>query len=149
MRADVHRFSVIDPGDVSGLRKASEGGSVESSLSSARVMATRLVNDYTRGYLMMSLSQLINGHTGESAQSVYGRVPFIFSRGVEGVLSPHYAVFTVSPDKGGPDKRLGYRGKVRRRRGGHPIGGTRNRVVVVGAGIAGSLIATGLMRGHS
>jgi cyanuric acid amidohydrolase len=53
---------------------------------------------------MMSLSQLINGHTGESAQSVYGRVPFIFSRGVEVVLSPHYAVFTVSPDKGGPDK---------------------------------------------
>jgi hypothetical protein len=95
---------------------------------------------------MMSLSQLINGHTGESAQSVYGRVPFIFSGGVEGVLSPHYAVFTVSPDEGGPD---GYRGKVRRRRGGHPIGGTRNRVVVVGAGIAGSLIATGLMRGHS
>ena len=46
---------------------------------------------------MMSLSQLIGGHTGESAQSVCERVPFIFSGGVEGVLSPHYAVFTVSP----------------------------------------------------
>jgi hypothetical protein len=99
---------------------------------------------------MMSLSQLIDGHTWESAQSVYGRVPFIFSGGVEGVLSPHYEVFTVSPDEGGTRQRRGYRGKVRRRRGGHPSGGTRkNRVVVLGAGITGSLIATGLMRGHS
>jgi hypothetical protein len=74
-----------------------------SSLSSARVTATRLVNDYTRGYLMMSLSQLIDGHR-ENAQSVCGRVPFIFSGGVEGVLSPHYAVFTVSPYEGDPTK---------------------------------------------
>jgi hypothetical protein len=91
-----------------------------SSLSSARVTATRLVNDYTRGYLMMSLSQLIDGHTGESAQSVNGRVPFIFSGGVEGVLSPHYEVFTVSPDEGGPDK-----GPVIAEKSGAGAAGTR------------------------
>ena len=94
---------------------------------------------------MMSLSQLIDAHTGESAQSVYGRVPFIFSGGVEGVLSPHYEVFTVSPNEGGPDK-----GAVIAEKSDADAAGTRkNRVVVLGAGIAGSLIATGLMRGHS
>jgi len=101
VRADVQRFGLIDPGDVSGLRKAIERGSVNAQEIVAVIGKTHgngLVNDYTRGYLMMSLSQLIGGHTGESAQTVCERVPFIFSGGVEGVLSPHYAVFTVSPD---------------------------------------------------
>jgi len=106
VRADVQRFGLIDPGDVSGLRKAIERGSVNPGEIVAVIGKTHgngLVNDYTRGYLMMSLSQLIGGHTGESAQTVCERVPFIFSGGVEGVLSPHYAVFTVSPDGGKAD----------------------------------------------
>jgi cyanuric acid amidohydrolase len=113
VRADVHRFGLIDPGDVSGLRKAIEGGDVKPKEIVAVIGKTHgngLVNDYTRGYLMMSLSFLIGGHTGESAQSVCERVPFIFSGGVEGVLSPHYAVFTVSPDEGkacGPSLAVG------------------------------------------
>jgi cyanuric acid amidohydrolase len=103
VRADVHRFGLIDPGDVSGLRRAIDAGHIEPGQIVAVIGKTHgngLVNDYTRGYLMMSLSQLIGGHTGESAQSVCARVPFIFSGGVEGVLSPHYTVFTVSPDGG-------------------------------------------------
>lgn len=113
MRADVHRFGLIDPGDVSGLRKAIEAGDVKPGEIVAVIGKTHgngLVNDYTRGYLMMSLSQLIGEHTQESAQSVCKRVPFIFSGGVEGVLSPHYAVFTVSPDDdkaGGPALAVG------------------------------------------
>jgi cyanuric acid amidohydrolase len=106
MRADVRRFGLIDPGDVSGLRKAIEAGDIRPKEIVAVIGKTHgngLVNDYTRGYLMMSLSQLIGGHTKESAQSVCERVPFIFSGGVEGVLSPHYAVFTVSPDEGKAD----------------------------------------------
>jgi cyanuric acid amidohydrolase len=103
---DVHRFGLIDPGDVSGLRKAIEGGHVKPKEIVAVIGKTHgngLVDGYTRGHLMMSLSQLIGGHTGESAQSVRERVPFIFSGGVEGVLSPHYAVFTVSPDESNVD----------------------------------------------
>jgi cyanuric acid amidohydrolase len=102
VRTDVHHFGLIDPGDVSGLRKAIGGGYVKPKEIVAVIgkpHGNGLVNDYTRGYLMMSLSQLIGEHTGESAQSVCERVPFIFSGGVEGVLSPHYAVFTVSPDE--------------------------------------------------
>jgi cyanuric acid amidohydrolase len=92
VRADVHRFGLIDPGDVTGLRNAIEHGSVNPREIVAVIGKTHgngLVNDFTRGYLMMSLSQLIGEHTQESAQSVCKRVPFIFSGGVEGVLSPH------------------------------------------------------------
>ena len=85
MRTDVHRFGLIDPGDVSGLRNAIQSGGVKPEEIVAVIGKTHgngLVNDYTRGYLMMSLSQLIGGYTGESAQSVCERVPFIFSGGV-------------------------------------------------------------------
>lgn len=101
MRADVQRFSLVDPGDVSGLREAIDAGQVDPVEIVAVIGKTHgngLVNDYTRGYLMMSLSHLIAARTGVTPEAVCKRVPFIFSGGVEGVLSPHYAVFTVSPD---------------------------------------------------
>jgi len=56
-----------------------------------------LVNDYTRGFLTQSLALLISATTGETPDGVRARIPFIFSGGVEGVLSPHYSVFTVAP----------------------------------------------------
>jgi cyanuric acid amidohydrolase len=101
MRADVHRFSLKDPSDVSGLREAIEQGVIDPVKIVAVIGKTHgngLVNDYTRGYLTLCLSQLIGGRIGVPAESVSKRVPFIFSGGVEGVLSPHYAVFTVDPD---------------------------------------------------
>jgi cyanuric acid amidohydrolase len=59
-------------------------------------------------YLMLCLSQLIGDRMGLPAQSVSKSVPFVFSGGVEGVLSPHYAVFTVDPESatGGEEKLL-------------------------------------------
>jgi cyanuric acid amidohydrolase len=101
MRADVHRFSLKDPSDVSGLREAIEKGIVDPEKIVAVIGKTHgngLVNDYTRGYLTLCLSQLIGARTGVSAESVRQQVPFVFSGGVEGVLSPHYVVFTVNSD---------------------------------------------------
>jgi cyanuric acid amidohydrolase len=101
MRADVHRFSLKDPSDVSGLREAIEKGIVDPEKIVAVIGKTHgngLVNDYTRGYLTLCLSQLIGAGTGIPAESVRERVPFVFSGGVEGVLSPHYVVFTVNSD---------------------------------------------------
>jgi len=101
MRADVHRFSISDPSDVSGLRKAIANGTIHPATIVAVIGKTHgngLVNDYTRGYLTLSLSILIGESTGSTPESVRQRVPFIFSGGVEGVLSPHYTVFTVAPD---------------------------------------------------
>jgi cyanuric acid amidohydrolase len=102
MRADVHRFALKDPSDVSGLSEAIEKGVVDPAKIAAVIGKTHgngLVNDYTRGYLTLCLSQLIGARTGVSAESVRKRVPFVFSGGVEGVLSPHYSVFTIDPDQ--------------------------------------------------
>ncbi|MBZ9938578.1 ring-opening amidohydrolase [Mesorhizobium sp. BR1-1-16] len=101
MRVDVHRFPLSDPSDVSGLDAAIASGAIDPSTIAAVIGKTHgngLVNDYTRGYLMLSLSLLIGARSGRSAESVRESVPFIFSGGVEGVLSPHYTVFTVVPD---------------------------------------------------
>ena len=100
MRADVHRFGLADPSDVSGLRAAIDAGAVDPATIVAVIGKTHgngLVNDYTRGYLAQSLSLLIGERLGEGAEAVRVRVPFVFSGGVEGVLSPHYAVFTAVP----------------------------------------------------
>ncbi|MDQ0395681.1 ring-opening amidohydrolase [Labrys monachus] len=101
MRADVHRFSIADPSDVSGLKAAIDSGAIDASQIVAVIGKTHgngLVNDYTRGYLTLCLSILIGERTGRSPEAVREKIPFVFSGGVEGVLSPHYTVFTVAPD---------------------------------------------------
>lgn len=101
MRADVHRFALADPSEVSGLRSALDSGEIDPAQIIAVIGKTHgngLVNDYTRGYLTLCLSTLIGERSGRAADSVRAAVPFVFSGGVEGVLSPHYAVFTVAPD---------------------------------------------------
>lgn len=101
MRADVFRFGLNDPGDVSGLRHAIDAGIIEASSIVAVIGKTHgngLVNDYTRGYLAQSLSLLVAEKTGKSLDEIRQRVPLIFSGGVEGVLSPHYVVITVAAD---------------------------------------------------
>ena len=106
MRADVLRFGLPDPGDVSGLRSAIESGAVDPHSIAAVIGKTHgngLVNDYTRGYLAQSLSQLISEKTGETPQAVRQRIPLIFSGGVQGVLSPHYTVFTIGEDPSPPN----------------------------------------------
>ena len=103
MRADVHRFTLSDPGDVSGLKMALNSGRVDATAIVAVVGKTHgngLVNDYTRGYLTLCLSTLIAERLSEKAEAIRARIPFIFSGGVEGVLSPHYCVFTASPSDG-------------------------------------------------
>ncbi|MDB5531312.1 MAG: ring-opening amidohydrolase [Devosia sp.] len=105
MRADVVRFALPDPGDVSGLRQAIDSGQIDPKTIVAVIGKTHgngLVNDYTRGYLTLSLALLIAEKTGDTPEAVRARVPFVFSGGVEGVLSPHYSVFTAVPDETAP-----------------------------------------------
>lgn len=102
MHANVLRFELSDPGDVSGLNSALESGAIDATEIVAVIGKTHgngLVNDYTRGYLTQSLSLAIAAHTDETPDAVRKRVPFIFSGGVEGVLSPHYVVFTAAEDE--------------------------------------------------
>lgn len=108
MRADVTRFELADPGDVSGLSQVIAAGRMDPATIVAVIGKTHgngLVNDYTRGYLTQSLALLIGDALAELPESVRGRIPFVFSGGVEGVLSPHYAVLTVT-DGGGPSGEM-------------------------------------------
>lgn len=101
-QADVHRFALADPGDVSGLAGAIASGLIDPVEIVAVIGKTHgngLVNDYTRGFLTLGLSDLLATALGRSRAEVTAKVPFIFSGGVEGVLSPHYSVFTIGHAK--------------------------------------------------
>lgn len=98
MRANVHRFIIADPGDVKGLADALTSGDIDPARIVAVIGKTHgngLVNDYTRGHLTLPLSTLIAERIGRTRDEVKARIPFIFSGGVEVVLTPHFTVITV------------------------------------------------------
>jgi len=100
MRAGVHRFTMRDPGDVSELAGAIARGEVNPAHIVAVLGKTEgngLVNDYTRGYLTQSLKLLLAEKCGTSMDAIGEKVIFVFSGGTEGVLTPHYVVFSVDP----------------------------------------------------
>ncbi len=104
MRALVDRFTLTDPGDVRVVKAAMDNGGLDPARIVAVIGKTPgngLVNDYTRGYLTQSLAHLIAQYTGEAPSAVVERVPFIFSGGTEGVLTPHITVFSVHPESDG------------------------------------------------
>ena len=97
MHATVHRLPMRDPGDVSALAELIERRDIDPQRIVAVLGKTEgngLVNDYTRGYLTQSLKLLLGEHAG--------RPLYIFSGGTEGVLSPHYVVFSVLPHSVAP-----------------------------------------------
>ena len=105
MRANAIRFPLAHPADVAGIERAIGEGVLDPREIVAVIGKTHgngLVNDYTRGYLAQSLSLTISAATSESPEAVRRRIPFIFSGGVEGVLSPHYVVFTIGADASTP-----------------------------------------------
>src|SRR5260370_35869448 len=92
MHATVHRLAMRDPGDVSALAALLARREIDPQQIVAILGKTEgngLVNDYTRGYFTQSLKLLL----GEHAK----RPLYIFSGGTEGVLSPHYVVFSAKP----------------------------------------------------
>ncbi len=104
MQADAQRFGLADPSDVSSLREAIRSGTIDPREVVAVIGKTHgngLVNDYTRGFLTVSLADLLASQTGSSREEITARIPFVFSGGVEGVLSPHYTILTIGPDRDG------------------------------------------------
>jgi ring-opening amidohydrolase-like protein len=90
MHATVHRLPMRDPGDVSALAELIDRREIDPARIVAVLGNTEgngLVNDYTRGYLTQSLKLLLRAHAE--------RPLYIFSGGTEGVLSPHYVVFSA------------------------------------------------------
>lgn len=97
MRVGVHRLSMSNPGDVSGLRSLVEDGTIDPATIIAGIGKTEGnggANDFTRALATNSFAQYLGGLLGESPQDVAERVAFVWSGGCEGVLSPHVTLFT-------------------------------------------------------
>lgn len=101
-RASVHRFTITNPGDVSTVAAAIDSGTLDPTNVVAAIGKTPgngLVNDYTRGFLTLALSDLLATRTGRNRVDILRSIPFVFSGGVEGVLTPHVALFCETAAK--------------------------------------------------
>lgn len=97
MKIGVHRFSMSNPGDTSGLRALIEKGDLDPAKIVASIGKTEGnggANDFTRALATVSFSRLIADHLGLSPAEVSERIAFVWSGGCEGVLSPHVTFFT-------------------------------------------------------
>jgi hypothetical protein len=105
MRADVHRFGLKDPSDVLDLCEAIDKGVVDPAKIVAVIGKTHgngLVNDYTRGYLTLCLSQLIVlGLSIEKADDVH----FVQVKGpaftLDDIVAANHAGLTCRTDNPG------------------------------------------------
>lgn len=93
----VHRLGMAHPGDLSALAALFDAGTVAADEVVAVIGKTEGnggVNDFTRGYFTQSLMGLLAQRTGRSAEALWRELPCVLSGGTEGVLSPHYVVFS-------------------------------------------------------
>lgn len=106
MKTQVHLLTMAHPGDVSALDALINNGTLDPSQIVAVIGKTEGnggVNDFTRGYFTQSLMQMLSGHLQCSPAELAARIPCILSGGTEGVLSPHYVVFSRSPAQDASD----------------------------------------------
>lgn len=95
----VDRLPMAHPGDLSALAALLDAGAVRAEDVVAVIGKTEGnggVNDFTRGFFTQTLMQLLAERTGRARAELLRRVPCILSGGTEGVLSPHYVVFSRS-----------------------------------------------------
>ncbi|WP_341896523.1 ring-opening amidohydrolase [Ferrovibrio terrae] len=105
MQASVHRLSMRHPGDLSALAEAFDNGALAPADVVAVIGKTEGnggVNDFTRGYFTLAFSTLLAERTGKSREEIVKAIPCILSGGTEGVLSPHYLVFSRSAASAAP-----------------------------------------------
>ncbi len=96
-RLSVHRLDMAHPGDLSALAALLDGGAIAPEDVVAVIGKTEGnggVNDFTRGYFTQTLMALLAERTGRPAAQLLREIPCILSGGTEGVLSPHYVVFS-------------------------------------------------------
>jgi len=93
----VWRVPCAGPGDLSGVRALAESGALVPADIVAVMGKTEgngCVNDFTREYAASAWCQWLAPALGCSADAVHHRVALVMSGGTEGVLSPHFTVFT-------------------------------------------------------
>jgi cyanuric acid amidohydrolase len=96
----VDRLPMAHPGDLSALAALIESGAVAAAEIVAVMGKTEGnggVNDFTRGFFTQTLMNLLGAQTGRTPADLMRSLPCILSGGTEGVLSPHYVVFSRRP----------------------------------------------------
>lgn len=109
-RVEVRRFAMAGPDDASGLERALDAGELRADDIVAVMGKTEGnggVNDFTRGFTTMTMAHLLADRLGTTPHDVEDRIAFVMSGGTEGVLSPHYTVFSRAEAESPADgKRL-------------------------------------------
>lgn len=91
--ARVHRISAASPDDVSGIDAAIKAGAIDPRAVIAVLGKTEgngCVNDFTRGYATLALSQFFTHHI---AKEQVEQICFVMSGGTEGGMAPHWTIF--------------------------------------------------------
>jgi cyanuric acid amidohydrolase len=100
--AKVHRISAAGPDDVSGLEAAIAGGRIDPNGVMAVLGKTEgngLVNDFSRGFATLALSQLFREYLPAERAA---QICIVMSGGTEGAMAPHWVVFERAEGDGGP-----------------------------------------------
>jgi cyanuric acid amidohydrolase len=93
----VFRVACQGPADLSGVQALVAQGKLNPQDIVAVMGKTEgngCVNDHTRDYASMAWSQWLAAHLGGSPAEAGQNVALVMSGGTEGVLSPHFTVFT-------------------------------------------------------
>jgi cyanuric acid amidohydrolase len=93
----VHRIDCRGPGDLSGVQALIDAGTLVPADIVAVMGKTEgngCVNDHTREYASMAWAHLLAPHLACTPAEAAQRVALVMSGGTEGVLSPHFNVFT-------------------------------------------------------
>jgi cyanuric acid amidohydrolase len=96
-QVDVHRVPCRGPGDLSAVQALVDAGRLEPRDIVAVMGKTEgngCVNDHTREYAASSWCHFLGAHLHCTPAEVEQRVALVMSGGTEGVLSPHFTVFT-------------------------------------------------------
>lgn len=87
------------PGDLSGVQALVDAGRLDPAQIVAVMGKTEgngCVNDHTRDFAATAWCHFLAPHLGCKAAEVHDRVALVMSGGTEGVLSPHFTLFTRS-----------------------------------------------------
>lgn len=110
----IHKILCGGPADLSTAAQLIESGALRPDEIVAVMGKTEgngCVNDFTRDFATQAWCNLLAPHLGISTQAVHQRVAFVMSGGTEGILSPHFTVFTRSrngaPGAGTPRLSVG------------------------------------------
>jgi cyanuric acid amidohydrolase len=96
-QVDVYRVACQGPGDVSGVQALMDQGTLRPQDIVAVMGKTEgngCVNDFTRDFASTSWCHFLGPHLGCAPEAVPQRVALVMSGGTEGVLAPHFTVFT-------------------------------------------------------